>query len=265
MQKLIENQFFCYPKNKDLCILYTDKEFLKSRLFKALSLQISPKEGFLLRLRKTQLGHLLSTFKKNETLKLKVPEKNNLKIGYKNKDKIIFFEFDENDAPIKILKKNEFEIFEEFEFLGYSILENYTKKEYFNKSGFIKQALEKRWQEITESKVLHGDFTHFNVLFSQEKVFHFIDAKKIENSILFDHFYFYSYFMQCLERCQTISNEEVLEIKADLQNIIFKICKLDTIKAALAAIKIDDAIGIITSERENKFIEFSNFLLRNEK
>ena len=265
MQKLIETQFFCYPKNKDLCILYVDKQLLKSRLFKALSLQISPKEGFLLRFRKTNFGHQLGKLNKNDILKIEVPQNKNIKIGYKNNNKIIFFEFDKNDNPIKILKKNESETFTEFEFLGYSIIENYTKKEYHKKRSFIKQALEKRWQEITESKILHGDFTHFNVLLSQENKIHFIDAKKVENSVLFDHFYFYSYFIQCLEKCQTISTKEVLEIKIDLQNIISSILDTNVIKEILNTIKIEDAVGLIPSERKNKFTEFSNFLLKNER
>lgn len=265
MQKLIDAQFFCYPKNKNLSILYTDKRLLKTRLFKALSLQISPKEGTLLRFRKTNFGHQLSTLNKKDNITLTIPENRNLKIGYKNNDKIIFFELDKNDIPTKIVKSNSAEEFEESSFLGFSIIENYTKKEYFSKRDFIKKALEKRWQEITESKILHGDFTHFNVLISKENKLHFIDNKNIENSVLFDHFYFYSYFIQCLERCQTTSNDDVLEIKTDLQNIICKICRLDNLKEKLNAIKIDDAVGIISTERENKFIEFSNFLLKDEK
>lgn len=265
MQKLIDAQFFCYPKNKDLCILYSDKEHLKSRLFKALSLQISPKEGFLLRFRKTNFGHYLGKLNRKDILKIKLPENKNLKIGYKNNNKIIFFEFDKNDNPINILKKNESEVFEESKFLGYSIIESYTKKEYFKKRNFIKQALEKRRQETSESKILHGDFTHFNVLLSQENNIYFIDDKKVENSVLFDHFYFYSYYIQCLERCQTISNDEVLEIKTDLQIVIKNDLKLEDTKQFLNQINIDDAIGLIPSERKHKLTEFSNFLLKDER
>ena len=265
MQKLIETQFFCYPKNKNLSVLYTDKKLLKSRLFKALSLQISPKEGALLRLRKTNFGHQLSTFNKKDNITLTIPDNRNLKIGYKNNGKIIFFELDKNNIPTKIVKINSDKEFEESSFLGYSIIENYTKKEYFSKRDFIKKALEKRWQEILDNKNLHGDFTHFNVLLSQEKKLYFIDNKNIENSVLFDHFYFYSYYMQCLERCKTLSSSNVSEIKADLQNIIFKTCKLDNLKEYLKKINIDDAVGLNVLERENRLKEFSNFLLRNEK
>ena len=265
MQKLNEVQFFCFPNNKDLSILYADKNSLKTRLFKALSIQISPKEGFLLRLRKTQLGHYLSKFDKSDLLIIKLPIHKNLKIGYQNNNKIIFFEFDNNDKPIKVLKVNHTKNYEEFEFLGYSIIENYCKKEYYNKRRFIKLALEKRWQEILENNFLHGDFTHFNVLLSEQNTIHFIDAKKVKNSILFDHFYFYSYYVQCLERCQTISSNDIFEIKNDLQNIISEICKLENLQKVLYDIKMDDAIGVTVSERESKLMEFSNFLLKNEK
>lgn len=265
MQKLIETQFFCYPKNKNLSILYANKGILKTRLFKALSLQVSPKEGVLLRIRKTNLGHQLSTLNKKNIVSLYVPENKNLKLGYNNNNKIIFFEFDKNDTPIKILKSNNSLVFEEFNFLGYSIIEGYTKSEYFNKRNYIKKALEKRWKEINQNEILHGDFTHFNVLLSQENELCFIDAKKVDNSILFDHFYFYSYFVQCLEKCQTISNDDVSEIKIDLQKIIFGICKIGATKKELTAINIKDAVGIMSSERDSKLIEFSKFLLRNEK
>ncbi len=265
MQKLIDAQFFCYPKNKNLSILYADKTYLKTRLFKALSHQISPKEGLLLRFRKTNFGHFLGKFKKSDVIKVKVPKNINLKIGYKNNEKIIFFEFDKNDAPIKVFKKNKTNLFEESDFIGYSLIENYTKEEYFKKRSFIKLALEKRWQEILDNKKLHGDFTHFNILLSEEKHLHYIDDKRTENSILFDHFYFYSYYSQCLERCKTLSISNVSEIKADLQKLILKTCKLDTLKESLKTIKIEDAIGLNLLERENRLKEFSNFLLRNEK
>lgn len=265
MQKLIDSQFFCYPNNKNLSILYLDKRCLKTRLFKALSYQISSKDGFLLKFRKTNLGHYLSKLSRKDILEFKIPENKNLKIGYKNNDKIIFFEFDENDLPVKVLWKNKDSIFEESDFLGYSLIENYTTKEYYKKRDFIKLALEKRWQQILENKNLHGDFTHFNILISQEQNLHFIDAKKLNNSILFDHFYFYSYYCQCLEKCQTISSSEVAEIKSDLQGIIINICNLDVNKDNLDAINVNDAIGLTQFNREDKMKEFSNFLLKNEK
>lgn len=265
MQKLIEAQFFCYPKNKNLNILYTDKRCLETRLFKALSYQISPKEGFLLRFRKTIFGHYLSKLNKKDKIKIKVLENKNLKIGYKNNEKSIFFEFDKNERPIKVLKKNGDGLFTESDFLGYSLIENYTKNEYFKKRSFIILALEKRWQEILDNKILHGDFTHFNILLSKDKTIHYIDERKVNNSILFDHFYFYSYYIQCLEKCKTIPYKDILEIKLDLQNIIFNICKLDEDIETLKPIKADDAIGLIHFGIEERIKDFLNFLLGNEK
>lgn len=265
MQKLIETQFFCYPKNKNLSILYADKSYLSSRLFKALSFQISPKEGVLLRFRKTVIGHFLSALNQKNSIVLKIPKNRNLKLAYQNNNKTIFFEFDSSDNPVNVLSENEVGVFEKSNFSGYSLIENYTKKEYFQKRVFIKKALEKRWNEIMQFKILHGDFTHFNILLSKEHKLHFIDSKKVQNSILFDHFYFYSYYVQCLEKCQTISARHVSEIITDLQKIIFNICKLEVNKKALDTIIVTEAAGLNVQERKKRVHEFANFLLNNEK
>jgi hypothetical protein len=263
MQKLIETQFFCYPKNKDLCILYRDVQVLDSRLFKALSLQISPKEGFLLRLRKTRIGHFLSSFSASSKMKVKITEGNSIKLGYKNQGKIIYFTLDDFNNPTSIIKESSNNIFQNTPFLGYSIIEEYSKKEYFKKREFIKLALLNRWNEVENNNILHGDFTHFNVLLSVENKLSFIDEKQVENSKLFDHFYFYSYYIQCLEKCETISNTDVNEIKVDLQKMLSDIFKGADIKAIINQIDVEDAIGI--NDKETKFNEFSNFLLKNER
>ena len=263
MQKLIETQFFCYPKNKDLCILYRDIQALDSRLFKALSLQISPKEGFLLRLRKTRIGHFLSSFSTSSKMNAKITLENYIKIGYKNQDKIIYFTLDAMNNPTFILKESSHGIFQNTPFLGYSIIEEYSKNEYFNKREFIKLALQKRWKEVGENTVLHGDFTHFNVLLSLENKLSFIDEKHVKNSKFFDHFYFYSYYFQCLEKCETISNKDVNEIKTDFQNMLCDILKGVDFITNINQIDLKDAIGI--SDKEDKFNEFSNFLLKNER
>ena len=260
MQKLVETQFYCYPKNQDICILYTDVSQLKTKLFKALSLQVSAKEGFLLRFRKTKLGHNLAKQLKPDKIKFETPNNTNLKIAYKNKDKVVFFNFDEQANCFEVIRKETTKTFINAPFLGYSIIEAYSKKEYFKKRDFLIEALKQRWKEVNLDTSLHGDFTHFNVLISDKKNIHFIDKKQVVNSILFDHFYFYSYYIQCLEKCQTISVTDVSAIKKDLQNCIKEICVLDDVELFLNQINTEDAIGLVVSERENWKKEFVNFM-----
>lgn len=265
MQKLIEHQFFCYPKQQNLSLLYKDANCLKNRLFLALSLQISPKNGFLLQLRKSKFGHFLSCFLPSSKTTMTILENKNIKIGYKNNGKTLLFGFDKNETPVEVYKQNLKGTWEKTPFLGYSIIEEYTKKEYFLKRKFIKSALEKRWQELEKGEELHGDFTHFNILLSADNKLTFIDEKKVLNSKIFDHFYFYSYYMQCLERCKTISENDVLEIKTDLQNLIKTICKVNNKSKFITDLNIKYAVGLQSQNREKSVLEFTDFLFKNER
>jgi hypothetical protein len=255
MQKLIEEDFYCYPKNQSLCIYYTDASILKNRLFKALSLQVSPKEGLLLRFRKTSFGHFLSQLVKPEKITIEIPDNSNCKIIYKNNNNLVFFDFDEI-SPKKVLKKSKENEFLPNKFLGFSLIENYTKEEYFKKRDAIILALEERWGELVSGNKLHGDFTHFNILLSSENKIHFIDKKEVENSILFDHFYFYSYYLQCLEKCKTINKKDVSTIKTDLQKVIFDICNSILVKDTLRSLNLEDAIGLNNRNKEKYLSSF---------
>jgi len=265
MQKLIENQFFCYPKKQRLSIIYKDLDSLQSRLFSNLSAQVSPKNGFLQRVRKTKWGHYLSCLLTSNSIDISFLEKKNVKIGYKNNQKIVLFGFDEKQQPVDVYKKSKESIWEKTPFLGYTLIEEYTKKEYFKKREFIEIALKKRWEEILSGESLHGDFTHFNILVSSGEKTSFIDASKCENSKLYDHFYFYSYYTQCLERCRTVSKKDVLEIKIDLLNLIKNICYSEDLEDLLTSINTKVALGLFSEEKELKKVEFTNFLLDNER
>jgi hypothetical protein len=105
-------------------------------------------------------------------------------------------------------------------------------------------------------------------LLSLKKELTFIDNKKEENAKLFDHFYFYSYFTHCLERCTTISKSDVFAIKHDLQKLIKNTCEFSSEKELVlntSTINTDTAIGLFPSKREEKLVEFRNFLTNNER
>ena len=249
MQKLIEADFYCYPKNQSLCLYYSDASVLKTRLFKGLSLQVSPKEGFLLRLRKSNLGHYFSKLFRTQKVKLSLPENSNTKIIYRNDNNLVYFDF-ENSTIKKIHKKLNNNKFLSINFLGYSLIESYSAEEYFTKRDNIIKAIKARWSELVSGERLHGDFTHFNILLSTDGKIKFIDNKVIDNSILFDHFYFYGYYLQCLKKCKTINKKDVSIIKYDLQDIIFNTCKSSFKKEYLQSIKLDAAIGLTNNSRE---------------
>lgn len=265
MQKIIEHQFFCYPKLQELSVLYKDVNYLNNRLFSSLSIQMSPKNGFLQRIRKTKFGHYLSEFLTQNTISISSLNTPNFCIGYKNGPKLLLFDFDKENNPTAVYKKGTLGNWEKSTFLGYTLIEKYTKQEYFSKREQIAIVLKRRWEEILNGEGLHGDFTHFNVLISAEDKIVFIDANSCENSKLFDHFYFYSYYVQCLERCNTISKKDVFEIKNDLQNLIKTICYSKDLESLLRNISTKEAVGLFPLEKEGKIIEFSNFLLKNER
>jgi hypothetical protein len=265
MQKLIKNQFFCYPKKQKLSIIYKDIDCLNSRLFNSLSTQISPKNGFLQRLRKSKFGHFLSNLLTSNKIEISFLDSKNVKIGYKNNSKVVLFGFDEENNPVEVYKKNGKGLWDKTSFLGYTLIEKYTKEEYFNKRESIAIALKKRWKEILSGKDLHGDFTHFNILLSPNNIPKFIDDNTCENSKLFDHFYFYSYYLQSLKRCKTISKKDVLEIKINLQSLIKNICSSEDLKGLLSSINTKAAYGLFPLEKEKMKIEFTNFLLSNER
>lgn len=259
----MERKFFYFPKQQNLCLLYSTTQVLKSRLFKALSIQISPKKSFALKLRRSKIGHFFFILFFNETaMNLQVPN-NQIKIGYVSNGKKVMFQLNDNNEPIYVYKEHKQNEWKKENFIGYTLIEKYKKEEYFNKIEFVKDALEIRWKEILINKKLHGDFTHLNILVNTANGVTFIDEKHIENSILFDHYYFYSYFIQCIERSKGLYVNEIKEVKRSLQQLIKNTCKLDrtALIDALEAISTKDANGLTANRKENSIQAFKEFML----
>ncbi|HHC79595.1 MAG TPA: hypothetical protein ENK46_06925 [Flavobacteriia bacterium] len=258
----MEKKLFYFPKQQSLCLLYSDVNILKNRLFNALSIQVSPKNSLAFRMRKTRIGHFLFTlFFKKKQLILQLPN-DAIKMGYINNQKKVIFEFDKDNKPVYVYKETGQHQWKRENFIGYTLIEAYSKQEYFKKIVCIEKALEKRWKEIPKTG-LHGDFTHLNILIDTAEKLVFIDEKRHENSLLFDHFYFYSYYVQCLEKCVTIDKNEVEAIKKSLQQLIKKICKTDTKKQLLTylnAITTDKAYGLQPEAKQQRLQDFKDFM-----
>ena len=263
MHQLISNNklFYYFPKNQNICLLYSNVGVLKTRLFKALSIQVSSKNSFFLRIRKTRVGHFFYNLLFLKRKKLNLPGKN-IQIGYYNNNKLILFEF-EKQQPIFVYKKNN-NSWVKLPFLGYSLIESYSKNEYFKKKKNIEEVLAHRWKQIMDGQSLHGDFTHFNILINDKDKFVFIDEKKVSNSPLFDIYYFQSYYFQCLENCKTISKKNTLEVKRDFNHIVKNVLKYTDEKDLIKYVNLIDnsfAFGLITEQKEKRFEEFKSLIL----
>jgi len=249
----MKQKFYCFPKQQNLMILYTSRKFFKSYVFQSLYIQISPKNKFLLRFRKTILGHWLYVFfTVKRKISIPVPVEG-IELAYFNNNKQVLFEFCDNDLPIKVyIKKQNDSNWDANEYFGLPLIIEYSKKEFHQKWEYIQSALEQRWKRLMKGESfnmnqLHGDYTHLNILISKDKHIIEIDQKIISNSILFDHFYFYAYLCQCLILCSTLSKTDREEIQKNLDKLITDICVFNdynTKMKALNTISLKDAIGL---------------------
>ncbi|NCA85471.1 MAG: hypothetical protein EOM83_07845 [Clostridia bacterium] len=247
--------FYCFPFPTKMMVLYKNPAIFKTSYFHSLSIQISPKESFLFRIRKTRAGHhlyrILFLNKKhhNETVN------DNIKLIYINKGKQVQFEFTAGAPKWVHTGKLNDKSLTKTSFKGLPLLFNYSLYEFEKTYPLIEKVLRSRWELLRESPdqyTLHGDYTHLNVVVDENYQTTEIDQKAVTNSILFDHFYFYSYLMQCLGRCRTLPEKQyqIIERKmADLlKNIFDKENKNDLIKW-ISEISLDDAPGLMYPEK----------------
>ena len=209
-------KFNCFPKKQARCLIYSDIEGFKSRLFSDLALQLSSKGSLFYLFKKTVIGHLLN---KLSTIKYPVPKPDTSFLGLLKKDRCILFEMS-GSTPRTVWKKSDAK--DEWlsePFLGYQIISRYSFSEFKNKEPVIRDCFKVHQQNYIKQDRIHGDFTHFNILRNNDGEIFFIDEKPDNNSQLFDHFYFYSYLKQCLERRHFLSRDD----KKKILNLIAKI------------------------------------------
>lgn len=213
-----------FPKKQKMCLVY-DKAFVSTQLFKNLYIQISPKNSVFFRiLRISFIIYVRSFFKK----KLDTPKHNGKYLGILKPDKCILFEM-ENKKPISVWKKMNNSKWEKSEFLGYPLISEYTVHEFNLKYELIKKALHTHWDAVNKDPFLiHGDLTHFNILYNQNEQLFFIDKKSNCHSKLFDFFYFYAYLKQCVSRCSTLNKNQKRDIFNKLKCILKEVCDYDS-------------------------------------
>ena len=238
-------RFSNFPKKQEVYLVYSSYKGFRSKLFDNLYIQISPKNSFFFRALKTDLSFFLNLLIRQ---KLSVPKLKGDYIGIVKQGVIIFFEL-ENKKPKWVWRRNDNAIWEKSLFLGYQLISEYTVKQFSSKYKLIEKTLKKQWDLVNENVInIHGDFTHFNILYNEKEELHFIDRKSQAHSKLFDIFYFYSYLRQCLSRCRTLSEKEELIIVARIKDIIKKVCLYESeidMKMDYDRLNIPEVSGLI--------------------
>ena len=218
-------KFYCFPKRQTYCSVYSSYSVSKTRLFSNFILQTSPKNSFFFRVRKTYLGHMLSMV---TTLDIDVPNQDSEFVGIRKTNKLILVEIIDN-IPKWVWKRDKENIWAKEKFLGYQIISEFSIKEFTLQQKIITKALSEHWTNLKKSiSNIHGDFTHFNILYDEKGAIHLIDSKKIENSKLYDFFYFYAYLKQSINRDLSISTKEKKKIFQLINSVIKEVCQYDT-------------------------------------
>lgn len=258
--------FFCFPYNAKYKILYTNYKDFNLLLFKSLRNKVTRRNTWRVRLRQFKLIDII--IRKFTKIKIKVPD-SNIRLVYYNGKKYVCFQY-KGDLPCKVYHINgEGTIIRKENFKGYPIVSKYKVEEV--KKDLIFKFLNNHWQKLKMQNRnmivvdnLHGDLTHFNVLVNESKI-QTIDKKSIFNSILFDHFYFYSYLLQAFEDYRSINKDKTIQIKEILDSIYKKIFYNEDkvfLKKALNAINLEDAVGLRSCQRKEKYFNiFYNLIL----
>jgi len=174
---------------------------------------------------KSRVGSLINSLVKYE---IETPSDKAEFIGIYKTNKIILFEL-KNEIPIKVWKKYDGTEWVQEDFIGFPLISEYSVREFKEKKQLIENALTIQWDKVMFNKSnIHGDFTHFNILYYNNNNIHFIDYKRIDNSILFDFYYFYSYLKQSIYKSKILSVKQKEEIMTIIESIIIKTCNFDS-------------------------------------
>jgi len=174
---------------------------------------------------KSRVGSLINSLVKYE---IETPSDKAEFIGIYKTNKIILFEL-KNEIPIKVWKKYDGTEWVQEDFIGFPLISEYSVREFKEKKQLIENALTIQWDKVMFNKSnIHGDFTHFNILYDNNNNIHFIDYKRIDNSILFDFYYFYSYLKQSIYKSKILSVKQKEEIMTIIESIIIKTCNFDS-------------------------------------
>jgi hypothetical protein len=233
---IIEKKFhiFTHPWKKVKIYVSTNKIF-KHKLLKVLAYKTLPVWYYKIR------TFFLFRFIINLffTVKKEVPDEGVFLI-YEGYESTLYFYKEKGKTSILRLEDG---TFTKEDFLGYPIHWDFTKREVPHKSA-IEEVLKEHWSQLKSGeKTLHGDFTHSNILIDDEGAITIIDSQEVrpETPIIYDLFYFYSYF---LYRASISNNEDFYE--KQLEQIYLNIFKDE--KEVIESVEYLD----------NKYFHFTN-------
>ena len=258
-------KFNCFPKKQDMYLVYSNYRVFKSRLFLDLILQSSPKNSIFYRLLESRIGFYISSiFKYSFT----TPNDNPNYIGIIKGSRFILFEMDNNNFPINVWRMSNYKDWVQQKFIGFQLLSQYSLVEFNKKYSLIEKAFSIQWDKLKLNTIVHGDFTHFNILVDINDKIHFIDDKAHVNSKLFDFFYFYSYLNDRLCRCQTINDIDKEIILEKLEVMIVKVCSYSLESDFLNDVKdinLPEKWGLSNEDKQTYVLNFQERIISSIK
>ncbi len=255
---MVNKSFYCFPKNQIPMLLYSSGKYLNHRLSISLMSSIAGKNSIQFRLRKNPL---IDTFiKPFLSMEFTVPS-DDVEIILIKPTKEICFHFP-YDNPVKLTHLKSGQIIRVDPFKGYPILYNYSLNEM--KFSMLEKVLNEHWINLKEKNVLlHNDFTHFNILVAKDK-YSIIDRKPdSSNSLIYDHFYFYTYFNTTIKKDRGISKSQKAELNQHLEHVYkknFQNEEKQNLKKYIKEITFVNPSGFSKDEFEFYKKKFSDFL-----
>lgn len=262
----MKKKFKRYPFFKpSIHLIYSSRKSFSSSFFLELIIQITSKNSKYYRYSRSFLGDLIASFNQSS---IEVPKDCESFIGIVKNDIYTLFELDDSQNPIFVWRKIKNNWVKEL-FLGLPLISNYSLNEFRIKKHLIVKALKVHKKNLLEIKpFVHGDLTHFNILFNKESKIIFIDQKKHKNSPLFDFFYFSSYLKNSIRRNLEMNKNDKLYLYNLIDEIICSICNYsdnEKLMNDLNSIIISKDYSLLEIDLLFYLKEFKNLLKTNFK
>ncbi|MFO8022360.1 MAG: hypothetical protein R6U65_07835 [Perlabentimonas sp.] len=209
--------FYFFPFKKDTpYLMYDDRKVFSSEIFISLYNKIYGVNSWKLIMRKFKpISILFEQFSKR-SVAVPAEDVNLIYVGY---DSSLYFSLDENTQVSKLYRYMNNNFVEE-KFLGHT-LNIYSSKEFERQMAPLKDFFRSWWIELRDgTHGIHGDLTPFNICIADSKIL-LIDSKPEQNnSIIFDHLYFYAYSMHLLGRRKFMKKTEKQLIQGMLEELV---------------------------------------------
>lgn len=203
---------------------------------------------FVVRIRTNQFfSSIFQLFLKKDT---PVPHKDCYLI-YKGSDSTLYF--CENRNGKYIIGEDKLGNFTKENFKGYPIHYDFHSTEIENKDLIVSILKEHLKFVKTDRTNLHGDFTIYNILVDANGKVSFIDSKKRKGeSLLSDHFYFYTYFLIRTKRHNRFNRKKQKFLENELVEIFKEVFENEK-EGLFAEIEKLTENDIITTKHKTNF------------